>query len=83
MALNIKSPEADELARALSQMTGRSITGAVLYALSEQIRREKGRVSTTTLAEDLMEIGRDCAALPNLDTRTDDEILGYNSAGVW
>jgi hypothetical protein len=64
-------------------MPGRGIAYAVLNALGQQIRREKGRTSTKNLAEDLMEIRRDCAVLPNLDTRTDDEILGYNSADVW
>jgi len=83
MALNIKNTEADELARALSKKTGRSITDVVIYALREQLRREEGRSTAPDLAEDLMEIGRQCAALPDLDTRTADEILGYDEAGVW
>jgi len=34
------------------------------------------------LAEDLMQIGRDCASLPDLDTRRAEEILGYDERGV-
>jgi antitoxin VapB len=29
-----------------------------------------------------MEIGRRCAALPNLDARPSDEILGYDEHGL-
>ena len=49
----------------------------------EQLRREEGRASVPDLADDRMEIGRHCAALPDLDTRTADEILGYDEHGVW
>jgi hypothetical protein len=31
----------------------------------------------------LMEIGRHCAALPDVDTRSPDEIVGYDEAGMW
>jgi antitoxin VapB len=83
VALNIKNEEADELARAIAKRTGRNITDVVIHALREELRREEGRSVAPDLAEDLMEIGRQCAALPDLDTRTEDEILGYNERGVW
>ena len=83
MALNIKNAEADDLARRLANKTGRGITEVVIYALREQLRREEGRSSVPGLAEQLMEIGRHCAALPNLDVRTAEEILGYDEHGVW
>ncbi len=83
MPLNIKSAEADELARRLAKKTGRSITDAVIQALREQLRREEGRYTAPDLAEELLKIGRHCASLPNLDTRTEDEILGYDERGVW
>lgn len=81
--LNIKNPEADELARRLSRVTGQSITTAVTVALREQLRRVEGRTAAPSLAADLMEIGRRCAAYPVLDGRSDDEILGYNEFGTW
>ena len=83
MPLSLKNPEADELARALARHTGRSITDAVIYALKEQLRREQGRSGLPDLAEDLMQIGRDCANLPDLDVRSAEEILGYNERGIW
>ena len=83
MPLNIKNPEADGLARALSKRTGRSITDSVIYALREQLRREEGRSTAPDLTEELMAIGRQCAALPDVDTRTEDEILGYSETGAW
>lgn len=81
--LNIKNPEADDLARRLSLLTGLSITGAVTQALREQLRRVEGRTAAPCLADDLMEIGQRCASLPDVDQRSPDEILGYNEFGGW
>src|ERR671922_23037 len=41
MALNIKDPETDRLARRLSMLTGESITMAVKTAVRERIEREE------------------------------------------
>ncbi len=35
-----------------------------------------------SLKDDLREIGQRCAALPDLDTRSPDEIIGYDEIGV-
>jgi antitoxin VapB len=43
MALSIKTAEADRLARALSQLTGESLTRAVTIALRERLDREQAR----------------------------------------
>jgi antitoxin VapB len=83
MPLNIKNPEADELARRLAKKTGKRITDVVIYALREQLRREEGRTTGPDLAEQLMEIGKHYSALPDLDTRSDEEILGYDPHGIW
>ena len=82
MALSIKHPEADRLARELSNYTGEGITEVVLKALRERLQREKGRVRTPNLREELLAIGNRCAALPDLDTRGPDEILGYDEHGL-
>ena len=50
----------------------------MIYDLRGQLRRAEGRSNLPDLAEDLMQIGRHCAALPDLDTRTEEEILGCN-----
>lgn len=82
MALNIKSVEADLLARELAAVTGESLTEAVKTALAERLRRcRRGPTSARRLA--LREIRDRVSALPELDARSDDEILGYDSDGVF
>jgi antitoxin VapB len=81
--LNIKNPAADDLARRLAKVSGRNITDAVIHALQEQLRREEGRHVIPSLADDLMEIGRRCSALPIIDERGADEVLDYNEFGAW
>ncbi len=39
MSLNIKSEEAEELARSLAKATGESLTGAITVALRERLAR--------------------------------------------
>ena len=80
--LNIKNPEADSLARELAQKTGQSITNVVVLALREKLLRLKGRGSASELKEDLLSIGQRCAALPNRDLRSAEDILGYDEQGL-
>ncbi len=82
MALSIKHPEADRLARELAARTGESLTEAVVKALRERLRREEGRVRGLDLREELAAIRERCGTLPVLDDRTPDEIIGYDDHGV-
>ena len=82
MALSLKNPEADRLARELADLTGESLTDAVLVALRERLERQRIRRHPIRLRDDLMEIGRRCASLPVLDSRSPDEILGYDDQGL-
>jgi antitoxin VapB len=82
MALNIKDPEADRLARAVAELTGESLTKAVTEALRERLERVRRRRAGRSLAEELNEIALRCAALPDLDTRSPDEIIGYDEHGL-
>ena len=82
MALSIKHPEADRLARELAAQTGESLTEAVLNALRERLMREKRRVRGTTVRDELRAIRERCAALPILDRRSPDEIIGYDEQGL-
>ena len=83
MPLSIKDPEADQLARKLAKQTGETITQAVITALRERLAREQRNAQAAEdLVEDVMEIGRHCAALPLLDERSPDEILGYDEQGL-
>ncbi len=83
MALSIKHPEADRLARELARRRGCSITEAVMGALEAELARERKRIRSPGTAGRLLAIGRRYAALPDLDTRSDDEILGYDEYGLW
>jgi antitoxin VapB len=80
--LNIRNEEAHRLACTLAKLTGESLTEAVVKALRERLQRESGESRGTDLAEELMEIGRRCAALPVLDPRSPEEILGYDENGL-
>lgn len=82
MALNIKNPEAERLARELAEATGENITRAVTQALRERLIRKTGRVPDVTLREDIRRIQERVASLPVLDDRTPDEIIGYDEHGL-
>lgn len=82
MALSIKHPEADRLARELAARTGETLTEAVVVALRERLARTSGRNSAGSVREELAAIRRRCAALPVLDRRTPEEILGYDERGL-
>jgi antitoxin VapB len=69
------------LAIELAAHTGESVPKAVIVALRERLEREKRR-GQPSLAEELVQIGQECAALPELDSRTPDEILGYDKNGL-
>jgi antitoxin VapB len=79
MALHIENPEADELARQLAERTGEPLEDAVVRALRHEIAREE---EVARVLERVREISRRFQALPILDPRTPDEIIGYNEYGV-
>jgi antitoxin VapB len=84
MALSLKDPETDRLAREVAKLAGESLTEAVRTALAERLQRERRkRGRAESLVERLNEIARHCASLPNYDTRTPDEIIGYDDKGMW
>lgn len=51
MALSIKDPEADRLARELARRTGESLTEAVVRSLRERLDRQRGRPRRPGLAD--------------------------------
>jgi len=82
VALNIKDPKTEHTVRELAALTGESVTAAVRRAAEERLQRVRQRRSRSSIADEIMEIGRRCAALPELDPRSADEILGYDEAGL-
>jgi antitoxin VapB len=82
MPLNIKDPVAEKFVRELAAAAGESVTTAVRRAAEERLQRVRRRQSGRSLAVEILEIGRRCAALPDRDLRTADEILGYDEYGL-
>jgi len=82
MAILIKDQEADQLIRTLAERTGESITDAVKQAVRERLKH-------VPLSEDeiaarkrkLAALVARAKAMPTLDDRTPDEIIGYNELG--
>ena len=82
MALNIRNPEAERLATALSKLTGETKTAAVTRALQDRLARLRRERAGRRLADELDDIARHCAQLPVRDSRSADEILGYDEHGL-
>jgi antitoxin VapB len=82
MALSIKDPETERLARNLAKITGENITTATKRAIEERLRRLGGRSRRAALLEDMAAIRRRWSAMQVLDDRTADEILGYDEQGL-
>jgi antitoxin VapB len=83
MPISIKAPEADRLARQLAAVTGETITDAVIVAMRERLaREERKQQNSDALLKEIRAISHHCASLPVLDTRTEDEILGYHEDGI-
>ena len=83
MPISIKREETVRLARALKQQTGKPMARVIHEALEESF----GRLSATSpdpqqrLAE-MRAISRRVAGLPNRDTRSADEVIGYDENGL-
>ena len=85
MGMNIKDPQAHSMAKELANLTGQSLTDAVKMALHQALAQVKASQVTPQprpLVERLNEIALRCAALPDCDPRTPEEILGYDDSGL-
>jgi antitoxin VapB len=82
MALSIKNQVTERLARKLAKETGESLTETVHRALEERLERLPARRHGRVMAEKLQDILQRVDALPTLDTRPEDEILGYDKQGI-
>jgi antitoxin VapB len=81
MALSIKDPETDRLARALATATGETLTEAIRRALEERLARETQR-SRKSLVSEVRRIQERVARLPVRDPRPADDIVGYDAHGA-
>lgn len=82
MALNIKDPATDALARELAGQTGESITEAIRVAMAERLTRLRRRASVSARSADLQRFIDRGRQRVTLDDRSADEILGYDEDGL-
>ncbi len=82
MALNIKDPATERSIRELAAATGDGLTTTIRKAVDERLQRVRASGQTRSLPDELLAIGAHCAALPDLDLRSADEILGYDDHGL-
>ena len=82
MGISIKNERTEKLARELARETGESLTTAIRRALEERLERVEGRRSPQDKLRLARAALRRVDALPVLDARTPDEILGYDELGL-
>ena len=82
MALSIKDPETEKLARALAARTGETITIATRRALEDRLKRMGTQPEKAALLEDMEAMQRRLSVLLVLDYRSDEEIIGYDENGI-
>jgi antitoxin VapB len=79
MAINLKDPETEALARELARQTGESLTAAVGQAVRERLDRLRVRRSRRAALERVL---KSAWELPRIDSRTPEEIIGYDEHGL-
>jgi len=75
MPISIKNAETEQLARELAKETGETITEAIRKSLQDRLQCVRGHA--WGLPEQVEDILQRMDALPTLDERSEDEILGY------
>jgi antitoxin VapB len=81
MSLTIQDANAEQLARRLAEATGESIPQAVVRAIEERWQKLRATSTHQVQAEQIIEIAKRGSALPELDRRSPDSILGYADDG--
>jgi antitoxin VapB len=85
MALSIKNREFEDIARELARITGRSITEAGLEGLKRELERQralKRHKPRQDNMDEIRDLQRRYAAIPNPNPMTEDEVLGYDEFGI-
>lgn len=82
MAISIKSMETERLAREVAAKTGESLTAAIQKSLEERLERLRQQRRSHIVTSQLEDILHRVDQLPVLDSRTPDEIIGYDERGL-
>ncbi len=82
MPLNIKDPSTEKSVRELAASTGEGVTAAIRRAVEERLQRVRRDRGGRSVRDELLAIGAHCSALPDLDPRPAEDILGYDEHGL-
>ncbi len=82
MALSIKDPATEELARELARETGDSITGSIATALRERLARVRQAKRKRSFADEVRDLSARYRAYPLSDPRQPDALVGYDEHGL-
>lgn len=82
MALNIKDERTDGAVRDLARETGEPITTAIRIAVDERLARVRARKTLRTDPTDLPEIIARGRARLVVDSRSPEQIIGYDADGL-
>jgi antitoxin VapB len=80
--LNIKDGEAYDLASEIAGLRGGTLTAAVLSALRREAEVARKEQTREARIKALLDLGRRYSELRDRDTRTPDEIIGYDENGL-
>lgn len=79
MAISIRNPRVERLARDLAHRKGTTMTEVIVEALEASLHSHDGNYIPRR--DVLAKIAAECAGLPDLDKRSSEEILGYGETG--
>jgi antitoxin VapB len=83
MAISIKNPEAARKLRRAARLLGKSLTATVIELADGKLKELDAKKDRERIHKAVDRIVRRIKALPVLDKRTPDEILGYNKNGLF
>lgn len=75
MALSIRNPHAEQLARELARISGTTMTDAIVGALEDKLHRLEQLPASDSAFAEIMSISRRCAELPTRDDLRGEQIV--------
>lgn len=82
MPITLKNEEVEQLAREVARLGDTTLTDAIGTALKDWLAQNRGRRRVPALKESLLEISVRCSSLPDLDSRSAEDILAYDERGT-
>jgi len=83
MGISIKSPEADRKLRRVARLLGKSLTATVIELADSKLKELEAKKDRARIHRAVDRIVRRVKALPVLDDRSPDIIIGYNKDGLF